>query len=99
MTVRVVLPSGLQTLASVEAEVILSVEPPVTQRRVVSALERRYPALSGAIVDPATGNRRPLIRFFACRQDLSRQSPDSPLPDEVARGEEPLLIVGAIAGG
>jgi len=99
MTVRVVLPSGLQTLANIDAEVAVQVDSPVTQRRVVAALEDCYPALSGAIFDPATKRRRPLIRFFACQQDISHQSPDSPLPDVVARGEEPLLVVGAIAGG
>jgi len=97
--VNVILPSGLQALANIGAEVSLDVVAPVTLRKVVLALEARHPGLSGAIVNPATGQRRPLIRFFACKEDISHQSPDWPLPAVVARGEEPLLIVGAIAGG
>lgn len=99
MTVQVVLPTGLQTLAKTGAEVELDVGPPVTQRSVLAALEARFPALSGAIVDHATGERRPLLRFFACQEDLSHLPLDSPLPQAVARGEEAFIIVGAIAGG
>lgn len=97
--VRILLPSGLQALASINAEVTVTVSMPVTTRAALQALEERYPALSGAVIDPSTGQRRPLIRFFACREDISHESLDAPLPDAVARGEEPLLIVGAIAGG
>lgn len=80
-------------------EVVLHVDGPVTQRTVLDALEARYPVLRGTIRDQATQRRRPLLRFFACRQDLSHASPDAPLPEAVAQGAEPFLIVGAIAGG
>lgn len=99
MTVRVVIPYQLQNLAHTDSEIELEVVPPVTQRRVLDALETRYPMLRGAIVDHATGRRRPMLRFFACREDLSHVPPDTPLPDAVARGEEEFIILGAIAGG
>jgi hypothetical protein len=94
-----VLPPHLRTLARVDSEVGLQVEGPVTQRSVLDALEARYPVLRGSIRDHGTGRRRPFLRFFACEQDLSHESPDAPLPDAVATGTEPFLIVGAIAGG
>lgn len=99
MTVHVVLPTALQTLAKTGAGVELDVEPPVTQRSVLAALEARFPMLSGAVIDHATGQRRPLLRFFACQDDLSHLPLDSPLPQAVARGDEAFIIVGAIAGG
>ena len=97
--IRVVLPPHLRTLARVDSEVGLQVEGPVTQRSVLDALEARYPVLRGSIRDHGTGRRRPFLRFFACAQDLSHETPDAPLPDAVATGTEPFLIVGAIAGG
>ena len=97
--IRVVLPQHLRRLAGVEREVQLEVEGAVTQRSVLDALETRYPVLRGTIRDPATKKRRDLIRFFACEEDLSNEEPDSLLPEQVARGDEPLLIVGAMAGG
>ncbi len=99
MTVRVVLPHNLTTLASAGKEVQLEVTGEVTQRAVLDALEARYPALRGTIRDARTGVRRPLLRFFACEEDHSDDSPDALLPEEVAAGKEPLLIVGAMAGG
>jgi sulfur-carrier protein len=99
MTIRVMLPQHLRTLAQVGVEVELSVEGPATQRSVLDALETRYPMLRGTVRDDATQQRRPFLRFFACEEDLSHQSPDAPLPDAVASGAEPLLIIGAIAGG
>jgi hypothetical protein len=96
---RVVLPHHLRVLAHVEKEVELDVEGPVTQRSVLDALERQYPVLRGTIRDRATQQRRSLVRFFACGQDLSHEPPDVPLPDAVATGAEPFLIVGAMAGG
>jgi hypothetical protein len=96
---RVVLPQHLRTLARVEGEITLSVEGVVTQRAVLDALEARYPMLCGTMRDHVTQKRRPFIRFFACEQDLSLESPDAPLPDAVASGAEPFLVVGAIAGG
>lgn len=99
MTVHVVLPTALQTLAKTGAEVELEVESPVTQRSVLAALEARFPMLSGAVIDHNTGQRRPLLRFFACQDDLSHLPLDSPLPQAVARGDEAFIIVGAIAGG
>jgi sulfur-carrier protein len=99
-SVRVVLPGHLLTLARIaEAEVRLEIEGPVTQRSILDALETRYPMLRGAIRDHTTQKRRPFIRFFACQEDLSHESPDTPLPAAVANGSEPFLIVGAIAGG
>src|SRR5689334_14797534 len=97
--IRVVLPQHLRTLAKVDGEVTTAVECAVTQRSVLDALEAKYPALSGTIRDHATLKRRPFIRFFACEEDLSHESPDAPLPDAVASGKEPFLIIGAIAGG
>jgi molybdopterin synthase sulfur carrier subunit len=97
--IRVILPAHLRTLAKVAGEVQLEVEGPVTQRSVLDALEARYPMLSGTIRDHVTQQRRPFVRFFACEEDLSHESPDAPLPDAVASGAEPFLLVGAIAGG
>jgi molybdopterin synthase sulfur carrier subunit len=97
--IRVELPAHLRTLAQVSAEVKLKVEAPVTTRSVIDALEAGYPMLSGTVRDHITQQRRPFVRFFACGQDLSHESPDAPLPEAVASGAEPLLIVGAIAGG
>ena len=97
--IRVALPAHLRALAKVEGEVSLQVTGPVTQRSVLDALESRYPALRGTIRDHATRRRRAFVRFFACEQDLSHESPDDPLPVSVAAGAEPLLIIGAIAGG
>ena len=99
MTIRVMLPQHLRTLAHVGVEVTIEVEGPITQRSVLDALEARYPMLRGTIRDHATQQRRPFLRFFACEEDLSHESPDAPLPDEVTSGKEPLLIIGAIAGG
>jgi molybdopterin converting factor small subunit len=97
--IRVVLPAHLRTLARITGEVQLEVEGQVTQRTVLNALEARYPMLGGTLRDYATGERRPFVRFFACEEDLSHESPDAPLPDAVANGVEPFLVVGAIAGG
>jgi molybdopterin converting factor small subunit len=97
--IRVVLPAHLRTLARVTGEVALELEAPVTQRAVLDALEARYPMLRGTIRDPGTHQRRPLVRFFACQQDLSHEPPDAALPDAVGSGQEPFLIVGAMAGG
>ena len=97
--IRVVLPAHLRTLARVDGEVELEVAGPVTQRAVLDALEARYPALRGTIRDHLTLRRRAFLRFFACQQDLSHETPDAPLPDAVASGEEPFLIIGAMAGG
>ena len=97
--IRVVLPPHLRTLARVDGEVELEVPAPVTQRLVLDARETRYPMLSGTMRDHVTQLRRPLVRFFACGEDLSHESPDSPLPDAIAKGSEPFLVIGAIAGG
>lgn len=97
--IRVVLPTHLRTLARVDGEVALTVEGQVTQCSVLDALEARYPVLRGTIRDHVTRRRRPFVRFFACGQDLSHDPPDAPLPGAVATGEEPFLVVGAIAGG
>jgi hypothetical protein len=97
--IRVVLPPHLRALARADAEVQLEVAAPVTIRSVVDAVEARYPMLAGTIRDHITKERRPFLRYFACQEDLSHESIDSPLPDAVASGAEPLLIVGAIAGG
>jgi molybdopterin synthase sulfur carrier subunit len=97
--IRVVLPPHLRTLARVEYEVELDVESLVTQRAILDALEARYPVLRGTIRDHVTLQRRPFLRFFACEQDLSHELPDAPLPDAVAKGAEPFLVVGAMAGG
>lgn len=93
------LPAHLQELAGEQREVRLEVDPPVTQRTVLDALENRYPVLRGTIRDHRTRRRRAFIRFFACERDLSHEPPDDPLPEAVATGREPFLIVGAIAGG
>lgn len=98
-TIRVEIPHHLRTLAQVSGEVSLQVSAPVTLRRVLDGLEERYPVLCGTIRDHDTQKRRPFLRFFACSEDLSHNSPDDPLPDAVVDGREPLLIVGAIAGG
>jgi sulfur-carrier protein len=97
--IRVFLPSQLQTLARVGREVQLEVEGPVTQASVLDALEASYPMLRGTIRDQVTRQRRPFVRFFACQQDLSHDPPDTPLPDPVVSGAEPLLVIGAMAGG
>lgn len=97
--IRVALPAHLQTLAQVGAEVTLTLQGQATQRRVLDALEARYPMLRGTIRDHVTQQRRPFLRFFACGQDLSHHPPDAALPDAVASGVEPLVVIGAIAGG
>jgi sulfur-carrier protein len=97
--IKVVLPAHLRTLAKVSGEVQLAIKGPVTQRSILDALETRYPVLRGTIRDHVTQERRAFVRFFACEQDLSHESPDAPLPDAVASGAEPFLVVGAIAGG
>lgn len=97
--IRVILPAHLKTLAKSGGEVSVDVEGLVTQRSVLDALEARYPMLCGTIRDHVTQQRRPFMRFFACEEDLSHESPDAPLPDAVASGKEPFYIVGAIAGG
>lgn len=97
--IRVVLPTHLKTMAGSGTEILLEVSSPVTQEAILDALEARYPVLRGAIRDHTTRRRRPFVRFFACRQDLSHESPDAPLPDPVTEGREPFLIVGAVAGG
>ena len=97
--IRVELPAHLRLLAQASGEVKLEVEGQATQRSVLDALEARYPTLSGTIRDHATGERRAFLRFFACQQDLSHEPPDAPLPEAVATGAEPFLIIGALAGG
>ena len=97
--IRVVLPAHLRKLARVDAEVALEVAGEATQRSVLDALEARYPMLRGTIRDHVTQRRRPFVRFFACEEDLSNESPDAPLPAKVATGAEPFLVVGAMAGG
>ncbi|HEX6105319.1 MAG TPA: MoaD/ThiS family protein [Gemmatimonadales bacterium] len=97
--IRVVLPTHLRTLARVGDQVEIEVDGPVTQRAVLDALEARYPVLRGTIRDHVTLRRRPFVRFFACEEDLSHEPADAPLPDAVARGAEPYLVVGAMAGG
>jgi hypothetical protein len=97
--IRVILPYHLRTLARVGAEVQLEVAAPVTPRSVLDALEARFPMLRGTVRDHVTGQRRPMLRFFACEEDFSHESPDAPLPEAVASGAEPFWIVGAIAGG
>ena len=99
MTIRIILPHHLRTLAHVGAEVAIEVEGPITQRSVLNALEARHPMLRGTIRDHVTQQRRPFLRFFACEEDLSHESPDALLPEAVASGKEPFLIIGAIAGG
>ena len=97
--IRVVLPPHLRTLARVDGDVELDGNATVTQRSILDELETRYPMLRGTMRDHVTGERRPFLRFFACEEDLSHQSPDTPLPDAVANGTEPLVVLGAIAGG
>jgi len=97
--IRVQLPGHLRTLAKIDGEVKLEVDGPVTQRSVLDALEARYPMLRGTLRDQVTQQRRAFVRFFACEQDLSHESPDAPLPDAVVTAVEPFLVVGAIAGG
>jgi sulfur-carrier protein len=97
--IRIVLPSHLKTHADVNGEVKLEVDGVVTQRSLLDALEKYYPVLQGAIRDHSTQQRRPFLRFFACQRDLSHEPPDAPLPDAVATGSQPFLIVGALAGG
>jgi hypothetical protein len=97
--IRVVLPAHLRTLAQVGFEVTLEVPAPVTLRSVLDALESHYPMLQGTIRDHGTLQRRPFLRFFACQEDLSHEPPDTPLPEAVASGQEPLFVIGAIAGG
>jgi len=97
--IRVLLPPHLRTLAQVRGDVELEVEGPVTQRSVLNALEARYPMLRGTIRDQVTQQRRAFLRFFACEEDLSHEAPDAPLPDAVASGREPFIVIGAIAGG
>ena len=97
--IRIALPQHLQTLARVGPEVELNVSGSITQRAVLDALEARYPMLRGTIRDQSTFKRRAFVRFYACEEDLSHDSPDTPLPDPVARGTEPFLIIGALAGG
>ena len=98
-SVRVEIPYHLRNLARVDGDIALEIAGPVTLRSVLDALEARYPMLCGTIRDHDTRQRRPFLRFFACEEDLSHQSPDAPLPESVANGKEPLLIIGAIAGG
>jgi hypothetical protein len=97
--IRVILPQHLQVLASAPREVQVEVSGPVTQRTILDALEAKFPALCGTIRDHVTQKRRPLLRFFACEDDISHDSPDAPLPEAVASGKEPFFIIGAIAGG
>ena len=97
--IRVALPAHLKNLAKVGGEVRLDVTGPVTQRGVLDALEASYPMLRGTIRDYGTGLRRPFVRFYACEEDLSNESPDAPLPERVVSGEEPFLVIGAMAGG
>ena len=97
--IRVTLPAHLRTLAKVSGEVQLAIEGPVTQRSIIDAIEAAYPMLHGTIRDYATQKRRPFVRFFACGEDWSHESPDTPLPEAVVTGAEPFMIIGAIAGG
>ena len=99
MIIRVVLPAHLRTLARIDGELKLGVDGPPTQHSVLAALEMAYPMLRGTIRDQVTQKRRPFVRFFACERDLSHESPDAPLPEAVATGAEPFLVVGAMAGG
>jgi hypothetical protein len=97
--IRVILPPHLRVLAQVDTEVQIQVSEPVTQTAIMDALEKKYPMLYGTIRDPATGKRRPFLRFFSCQCDVSHNNPDGPVPDPVSSGTEPFIIVGAIAGG
>jgi len=98
-TVRVVLPAHLRSMAKVQGEVRVDVAGAVTQRSVLDAVEAQFPMLLGTIRDRDTAKRRPFVRFYACEEDLSHEEPDAPLPDRVARGDEPFLVIGAMAGG
>ena len=97
--IRVTLPGHLRNLAQVQGELALDLQGPVTQHTILTAIEARYPMLAGAIRDHGTLKRRPFIRFFACGEDLSHEPADAPLPDAIAKGQEPFMVVGAIAGG
>jgi molybdopterin synthase sulfur carrier subunit len=97
--IRIVLPAHLKNLAHISGEIQLETAGPITQRQVLDALEARYPMLRGTMRDHSTGQRRAFIRFYACEEDLSNESPDTPLPNRVATGEEPFLVIGAMAGG
>jgi hypothetical protein len=97
--IRVVLPAHLRNLARISGEVHLDLTGPITQRRILDAVEGEYPMLQGTIRDRGTGRRRAFVRFFACEEDLSNESPDTPLPEPVTTGKEPFLIIGAMAGG
>ena len=97
--IRIILPQHLRTLAHVGSEVELELDGPVTLRSVLDAIETRYPMLRGTIRDQVTQQRRPFLRFFACEEDLSHEPPDTPLPDAIASGKEPFIVIGAIAGG
>ena len=97
--IRVILPQHLRTLAGVDGEIALAVNAPVTQRSILDALEARYPMLRGTVRDHTTHERRPLVRFFACNEDISHDAPDTPLPASIVDGDEPFVIVGAVAGG
>jgi molybdopterin synthase sulfur carrier subunit len=98
-TIRVVLPAHLKALARISGEVQVDIDPPVTQRTVLDAIEARYPTLAGTVRDHTTQQRRPFVRFYACQEDLSHDSPDDVLPDAVVNGTEPFLIIGSMAGG
>ena len=98
-TVRVVLPAHLRSMAKVQGEIRVDVAGAVTQRSVLDAVEAEFPMLLGTIRDRATAKRRPFVRFYACDEDLSHEEPDAPLPDRVAQGDEPFLVIGAMAGG
>ena len=97
--IRVILPAHLRTLARIDDELKIDINAPVTQRSILDAIEEQYPMLRGTIRDHVTKQRRPFLRFFACEEDLSHESPDAPLPDAIASGAEPFFIIGAIAGG
>ena len=97
--IRIVLPPHLRNLAQISGEVHLDITGAVTQRQLLDAVEQQYPMLQGTMRDHSTGRRRPFVRFFACEEDLSNESPDTPLPDRVTAGKEPFLVVGAMAGG
>jgi molybdopterin synthase sulfur carrier subunit len=97
--IRVILPAHLRTLARIDDELKIDINAPVTQRSILDAIEEQYPMLRGTIRDHVTKQRRPFLRFFACAEDLSHESPDAPLPDAIASGAEPFFIIGAIAGG
>jgi hypothetical protein len=97
--IKVQIPFHLQTLAQAEPQVVVSVTGTPTARKVIAALEAKYPALQGAVIDPHTGKRRPLLRYFACQEDWTFAAPDAPLPEAIAQGQEVFMIVGAISGG